>query len=262
MFLMTLHVPLTSRVNCSCMQLFDYSYDTPEENLACDEALLMECENGNSDEVLRFWESPRPFVVLGYTGKIDAETNRAACAELGVPVLRRSSGGGTVVQGPGCLNYSLIARVPEGQALTGITQTNCQVMQAQARALAGVLDWPVKIRGYTDLAVIHPARGELKISGNAQRRKRNFFLFHGTFLLNFDLSLIPRLLKEPEVQPDYRAKRNHLDFVTNIEVDAQIVKDSLAREWQATQTLAIDPASHIETLIHEKYGRSQWNEKF
>lgn len=244
------------------MQLFDYSYDSPQENLACDEALLMECEGGNSDEVLRFWESPRPFVVLGYTGKIDAETNRKACAELGVPILRRSSGGGTVVQGPGCLNYSLIARVPEGQALTGITQTNCMVMQAQARALAQVQELPVKIRGYTDLAVIHPIRGELKFSGNAQRRKRGFFLFHGTFLLNFDLSLIPRLLHEPDVQPEYRAHRSHLDFVTNIETDAQSVKDSLAREWNANTPFTMDIRRQVRELVEQKYARTEWNEKF
>ncbi len=244
------------------MQLFDYSYDSPAENLACDEVLLAECENGNSDEVLRFWESPRPFVVLGYTGKIAAETNQKACEETGVPILRRSSGGGTVVQGPGCLNYSLIARVPEGQALTGISQTNCMVMQAQARALATVLEYPVKIRGYTDLALIHPTRGELKFSGNAQRRKRNFYLFHGTFLLDFDLSLIPQLLQEPGVQPEYRGKRNHLDFVTNIEVGAHRVKESLAHEWQATTPFTANIQAQLQSLVEEKYSRTQWNEKF
>lgn len=244
------------------MQLFDYSFNSPEENLACDEALLAECENGRSDGALRFWESPCHFVVVGYTGKIANETNRDACRALNVPILRRCSGGGTVVQGPGCLNYSLIARIPEGQSLTGITQTNCIVMQAQARALARVLSAPVKIRGYTDLALIDPVRGELKFSGNAQRRKRNFFLFHGTFLLDFDLALIPRILREPEVQPEYRALRTHSEFVTNLHVAAQAVKQAVAQEWSATEVFTVSLQERMAQLMTEKYIRADWNEKF
>lgn len=248
------------------MQLLDLSFAAPEENLACDEALLELCENGEADGVLRFWESPTYFVVVGYTGKLEEEANLEICRARNIPVLRRCSGGGTVVQGPGCLNYSLVARIPAGQSLTGITQTNCDVMQAQARAIASVLkdqgrSTPVKIRGYTDLALIDAARGELKFSGNAQRRKRDFFLFHGTFLLNFDLAIIPQILREPKVQPEYRALRPHTDFVINLDIPAQSVKDALASEWGATGVLRL-PQARMTQLVAEKYSRREWNEKF
>ena len=249
------------------MQLLDLSFDSPPENLACDEALLEECENGDSDEVLRFWESPRYFVVVGYTGKIAEEANVQTCRELDIPILRRCSGGGTVLQGAGCLNYSLIARIPEGQSLTGIAQTNCAVMQAQARALSRALSTqrrstPVAIRGYTDLVLADSVRGELKFSGNAQRRKRNFFLFHGTFLLNFDLSLVPRVLREPKLQPEYRAQRAHSEFIVNLNLPAQTVKTALIEEWDATGVLPSPPRARIAELVAEKYARAQWNEKF
>jgi lipoate-protein ligase A len=39
--------------------------------------------------------------------------------------------------------------------------------------------------------------GNRKFSGNAQRRKRDFLIFHGTFLLNFDLQLIAKYLCRP-----------------------------------------------------------------
>ena len=85
------------------MKLCDLTLGTPEENLACDEALLDLCEAGGSDELLRLWALPRYFVVLGYANKAATEVNLPLCRKLTVPVLRRCTGGGTVLQGPACL---------------------------------------------------------------------------------------------------------------------------------------------------------------
>src|ERR1035441_2815400 len=95
------------------MKLCDLTLPTPEENLACDEVLLDLCEAGGSDEVLRFWAPPQYFVVVGYANKAATEVNLPVCRELVIPVLRRCTGGGTVLQGPGVLNYSLILRIDE-----------------------------------------------------------------------------------------------------------------------------------------------------
>ena len=55
------------------MKLCDLTLATPEENLACDEALLDLCEAGHSGDILRFWEPSRHFVVLGYANKAARE---------------------------------------------------------------------------------------------------------------------------------------------------------------------------------------------
>src|SRR5664279_2273934 len=93
------------------MKLCDLTLQSPEENLACDEVLLDLCEAGDSDELLRFWAFPRYFVVLGYANNAATEVNLPVCQSLTIPVLRRCTGGGTVLQGPGVLNYSLILRI-------------------------------------------------------------------------------------------------------------------------------------------------------
>ena len=84
-------------------RVVDRTFDSPEENLAFDDMLLAEAE-----ETIRFWESSTPFLVLGRSGRADQEVNLAACEADGIPVLRRSSGGGTILQAPGCLNFALI----------------------------------------------------------------------------------------------------------------------------------------------------------
>src|SRR5437899_6115465 len=146
----------------------DLTFPTPAENLACDEALLDWCDEDDGLEVLRFWEPQQHFVVVGYSNRVEREVNVKACSELGIPILRRCSGGGTVLQGPGCLNYSLVLRIEGASALQGITETNCFIMKRNAGVVASLLCRPVAVEGFTDLAM-----NNLKFSGNAQRRKRD-----------------------------------------------------------------------------------------
>src|SRR4051794_13262168 len=108
------------------MHCLDLTYDSPAANLALDEALLDACEIGGA-EVLRFWESPKYFVVVGYSNKVDTEVNVSECRKRNVPVLRRCSGGGTVLQGPGCLNYSLILNFDTDPKLQTIPGANCHI---------------------------------------------------------------------------------------------------------------------------------------
>ncbi|MEI7728695.1 MAG: lipoate--protein ligase family protein [Verrucomicrobiota bacterium] len=238
------------------MNYLDQTLPTPAENLACDEALAESCEQGGP-EVLRFWEAREWFVVVGYANKQAREANLAACAAAGVPVYRRPSGGGTVLQGPGCLNYTLILKVTPAGSLASIASANRFIMERQAAALATVLGQPVHVQGHTDLTL-----GDHKFSGNAQRRFRNSLLFHGTFLLNFDLTAIHRFLPPPSQQPAYRLNRGHADFVVNLPLDAAQVKAALCQAWGASEPLAELPRQRIDQLAREKYSQPEWNEKF
>src|SRR5207253_7193116 len=116
---------------------------------------------------------------------------------------------------------------------------------------------PVEMQGHTDLAL----RG-LKFSGNAQRRKRHFLLFHGTFLVHFDISLMEKMLLLPSKQPAYRANRSHADFLTNLDLPPQILKAGLREAWNAREAAFQIPFDQIATLAREKYSRDDWNFKF
>jgi len=236
------------------MTWLDLTLPTPAENLACDEALLDAAEEQGGSPVLRFWESPSHFVVLGYANKVAEEANVEVCHELGVPILRRCSGGGTVVQGLGCLNYSVILRIDQAPELQSITGTNQWVMSRNRDAIARLLGRPVSIEGHTDLAM-----GQLKFSGNAQRRKREWLLFHGTFLLDFDLSLIGKVLRTPPRQPDYREQRSHAEFVTQLKLSSALVKAALVEVWEAKAAFASVPHERTRNLVTSRYGRDEWN---
>jgi lipoate-protein ligase A len=242
------------------MKHIDLTLPSPAENLAADEALLDECEAGGGGEILRFWEPREYFVVVGYANKIATEVNIAACEAKGIPIFRRCSGGGTVVQGPGCLNYALNLRITEDGPLHSIATANQFIMRQNRAAIESAIRHPpsaIAIRGHTDLAI-----GERKFSGNSQRRKKHYLLFHGTFLLNFDLPLISELLLMPSKQPDYREHRAHAEFLTNLNVSANAVKAAMRQVWKAQTPLENPPLELITALAREKYATQDWNYKF
>lgn len=228
--------------------------NSPAENLALDEALLLEAEKNNGEECLRFWMSPVYFVALGLGARTNQEVHRQTCEARRIPLLRRCSGGGTVVQGPGCLNYSLVLGIAATSPTSSIHAANQFVMKQHAQAFAGLLAGHVEVQGHTDLTL-----DGRKFSGNAQRRLRRRLLFHGTFLLNFDLSAISELLPLPGAQPDYRRSRPHEDFLTNLNLSAQAVKQVLREVWGADGVSPMPPRATISHLVSERYGRDEWN---
>jgi lipoate-protein ligase A len=235
------------------MKYLELTLSTPEANLAADEVLLDRCEGGEEDELLRFWESREYFIVVGYAGRVEAEVNLANWKLRPVPILRRCSGGGTVVQGPHCLNYSLVLKIPNHNPFRTITGANASIMQRQKGALASLLGPAVDIQGGTDLTL----RG-LKFSGNAQRRRRQCLLFHGTFLLGFDMDRIAALLAHPPRQPDYRQQRIHREFLTNLPIPAFEVKNALRQAWGAAQEMKHTPLEPILQLARQKYSSPEW----
>lgn len=237
------------------MKCLDLTLPAPSANLACDEALLDICEESPGTEILRFWEPRHYFVVLGYANRAEWEVNLAACQEENIGVYRRCSGGGTVLQGPGCLNYSLILNLAGHPALGAIGPANRHIMERQRLALAGVLGREVSVAGATDLSL-----GGRKFSGNAQRRKRRALLFHGAFLLRFNIAMMRRFLPMPSRQPDYRQNRPHDQFLANLDVPSALIKSALRKAWSATESCETPPA--ISAELEKKYSGAEWNMKF
>lgn len=233
------------------MKYLDLSYAEPAENLACDEALLLAAEAGRGGEVLRVWEPREPFVVLGHGSHAEREVRLSACRAAGVPVLRRPSGGATVLQAPGCLNYAVILTIVSG--LKDIAASNCAIMKRVKSALEPLAGASIAIEGFTDLTI-----GGRKFSGNAQYRKKHALLFHGSLLLDCDLALIQALLLPPERQPAYRLNRQHDEFLMNLKISADAVKAALREAWSAREELADAPHDKIAALVGQRYAREDW----
>ena len=209
------------------MILKDISLATPQENILYDEVLLQLAEEGKSDQVLRFWESKHYFIVLGRTCDENQDLKREKIIRDGIPVLRRSSGGGTVIQGPGCLNYSFILSKQKTPEIADLHQSYVYILNKVVSALNS-LGRNCAFYPISDIALTQDRK---KVSGNAQKRGRNCILHHGTLLYYFDLNKIEQYLNMPSDIPEYREGRNHLDFVANLELNASFIKKELQKSF-------------------------------
>jgi lipoate-protein ligase A len=134
-----------------------------------------------------------------------------------VPVLRRGSGGGTVLLGPGCLNYAVALPFAADPRLRDVGASMAILLTRIGESLG------VRLRGTSDLVW-----GDRKVSGNAQRRGHKALLLHGTILYDFDVETFGRYLREPERQPSYRAGRRHSQFVCNLPMAAEQIRVRIA----------------------------------
>jgi lipoate-protein ligase A len=237
------------------MRLLDLTLPTPEENLALDEALLEAAEASELEcgEVLRLWESATHAVVVGRNTQVAAEVDAENCRTQGIPILRRTSGGASVIIGPGCLMYSLVLDLDQRPHLRAVDQCHGFVLGAIAAALSQVAPGIAR-QGTSDLAV-----RERKVSGNSCRYRRRHLLYHGTLLYAFDLSLLQHCLKCPPRQPEYRCGRDHGQFVENLSVDAATLRSLLRTAWSAQAPLASWPQAGTRRLAEERYSQRDWN---
>lgn len=239
------------------MQYIELTLPDPASNLACDEALVESFEAHRApDGLLRIWEPKNHFIVLGHSNRIDSEVDVAACESERLSIFRRLSGGGTVMQGPGCLNYSLILRNGVDIPL-GIAESFQVVLEHHKQCIQEMIGDCVDIAGVSDLVI-----NGRKFSGNAQYRKRRFTLVHGTFLLNLDPAIVARCLRLPSKQPVYRQNRSHDSFMRNLHLDPNGVRKALKAAWSASDQFTEVPNAMIADLKKSRYGRPDWTHKF
>ncbi len=213
---------------------------------------MLQAEAGTCGEVLRLWTWSGVAVVLGAGGVSADDVKDAECARDNIPVARRSSGGGTVLLGKGCLLFSLVLDMDRNSDLRSIRGSYRSILSRIASALSSIQEG-IELAGISDLAV-----GGRKISGNAQQRKRRFLLHHGTLLHGFEISLAERYLKLPPRQPDYRANRLHRDFLTNLPDAPDQLMKMLRQAWSAHEICNDWPVDEVQRLVVEKYARADW----
>jgi lipoate-protein ligase A len=241
------------------MACHDVTLSTVMEDLALDEAMLIEADEGRGPPLVRFWEPHDYAVILGASCRLRNDVQVDACRADGVPILRRSSGGGTVVIGPGALNVSVILPASAAPGLSAVDAAQRHVLDRIAASIAAS-GRPVTVLGHGDLAI-----GDRKCGGSAQRRLKHWFMVHCSILYDFPIERIDRYLTIPVRQPAYREGRAHRDFLCNLELPRPALVEALrpADSPCAGPSPALDgPMSLLPSLLAEKYANRSWIERF
>ena len=170
------------------------------QQLRLEEALLR-----TDDRNWFLWNQGSPAaVVLGINGVLDELLERQEWERNPLPLIRRFSGGGTVVVDEQTLFASWIMG---REALPAIDPYPSSILGWVAQLLS-----PIGI----EVAAQDFVKGARKVGGNAQYLKGNRWLHHTSFLWNYSPARM-NLLKIPARRPAYRAGRDHESFLQCLE---------------------------------------------
>ncbi|MDD2813063.1 MAG: hypothetical protein PHF53_06605 [Bacteroidales bacterium] len=174
-------------------------YDLPDVELINAEA---------TEPGFMIWIPEQTTIVLGQSNEPDLAVHLDRAMADGVPVLKRSSGGQTVILTPQTVVISvrLISHRLENPQVY-FKQINSLIINTLKNIGIKNLDQ----KGISDITI-----GEKKILGSSIYRKKSMVFYHAVLNIAEPISSISRYLKHPTREPDYRAGRSHEEFVTSI----------------------------------------------
>lgn len=218
------------------------------EQLQLEEALL---RAGTGNWGILNYNTPHEAIVLGISGSIEDDIHHQRYKAKPLPLIRRFSGGGTVVVDHNTLFFTLIL---DDSLLNPQLNSRCPkkfiawVGSLLAPAFCP-LDFQVRDNDFT--------LNDLKIGGNAQYFTKSRRLHHTTFLWGYSPENMA-LLSHPKKQPAYRGQREHTSFCTTL-APHFTSKQQLLRQIEGAlqqqfrlERCARDDVKHILHLEHRQ----------
>jgi lipoate-protein ligase A len=223
----------------------------PADALALDEALV---RTRPEVPVLALWRSQQPAVVIGRFQRADWEVDTAACAERGVRVWRRFSGGGAVYLDGGTVCVALALPTSHPAATTGVPELYLPLLDGIVRALGSA-----GIEAERDERTVRV--GGRKVTGIAAHRSAGGTLVHGTVLCTAQLDDLRACIAGPrdgDLDGLPRPAASRPDHVTNTGVGE--LEPMLLAAFGATiapaQELLMETAAELR---RQRYDDPAWH---
>ncbi len=213
-----------------------------------------------TEDVLMLWESDW-CVVTGKHQLAYAEINPSEVFISKTPVIRRISGGGTVVHAPGNLNFSFITDNSNSDSKIDFRKATRPIVDFLSQ-----FGLKVELSRISNLSV-----NNLKISGNAAHVYKNRSLHHGTLLYNTDIRKLASLISRKDMPYASKAIKSNPTDIVNI---ATVTGSSLSYpefklelqkylfnvlQINSIRIFSSAEAAAIQRLIDEKYKQDWWN---
>jgi len=242
-------------------------------NMAIDEAIVTARIRGFASNTVRFYRWRPSAVSIGRFQDVSNEVQIDNCRRLGIDIVRRISGGGTVYHDvEGEITYSIIAQeeIFGTKDVIQAYNTICEALIEGAKILGVNADFN---RGDPKNCPNIAIQGK-KISGSAQFHQGGVMLQHGTFLLETDLEKMFTLLRVPWARtiPDVvcvarerlTSVKKELGKTVTIEEAYQALIKGFEKVFQKQLRegeLASYEQKLAQELRHDKFSTDEWNLK-
>lgn len=200
---------------------------TAEFNMAEDSELLARCEQGLIPPTMRVYGWSEPSISLGYSQNAEAELDMERCRELGIPVVRRPTGGRALLH-YNELTYAVVAPVTLAPFNRGLKATFQAISEALVLSLEELdvqcdintskqRSGPVRSPAcYASLNHCEITVDGKKLVGSAQKRTSKAFLQHGSLVIESDHDLFTSLLRFNDERQRIDTRQRLLDATTSL----------------------------------------------
>jgi len=261
-------------------RLLNMGKNSAAMNMAIDEAILA-AQKAQANPTLRFYGWTQPAFSFGYFQDITTEVDVEACRAEGIELVKRMTGGGTVVHGWE-LTYTLI--LPRGTGEMNISDAYHSIGQSLVKAFqqlgiptqcyAECADSPGAIRNRiyraeANICLTNPAEHDVmsdkkKVAGVSVRRNRNGIMFQGYISLDMPpSSILARVSKDLAVQEMLREKSTAIN-TDRRSIPRSALIQAISETFEIGIAFKLGKLSPMEraqakTLAEIKYATSAWN---
>ncbi len=165
-------------------------------------------KNIKSDYDFSVWQPDKSYLVLGQSNKIETSLITEKVESDNIIVLKRPSGGETVILTPNTLVISAVFINPE------LKRPHQYFMVFNNLIIKGLLNAGINHvvhKGISDLAI-----GDKKIVGSSIYHKKDKLFYHAVLNVAESNENIEKYIRHPIREPDYRKGREHGEFVTSL----------------------------------------------
>ena len=245
-------------------------------NMAIDEALLL-TQKASFQPTLRFYDWLQPAFSFGYFQRISEEVDVSACDTHGIELVRRMTGGGTVIHGWD-VTYTIIVPHGSGMFPKDISGAYCAISDCLINGLqrldidvAHQIEKP--LAGNTpNICLTNPAQYDTllngkKIAGVSQRRNQSGVMYQGYIALDLPTSDVLALAsKQVDFDRVAAGQSTAINQCRSAPIYRKQLEDAVAVGFQETLDVELVAAQlspeEIETaelLAQTKYGSAEWN---
>jgi lipoate---protein ligase len=177
------------------------------ENYTLPDIAILDSEN--PDYHFFVWQPDKVYLVLGQSNKAEKSLYIDKVVNDSISVLKRPSGGETVILTPNTLVISTTVREEKIKNPKIYFNTANKLIIKTLEKL-GVKD--LSLKGISDIAI-----GNKKILGSSIYRKSGKVFYQSVLNVSEKAEIIEKYIRHPEKEPDYRMGRNHAEFVTSVQ---------------------------------------------
>jgi lipoate-protein ligase A len=190
-------------------------------------------------------EGSTPAIVMGISGKPELLIDQEKLKKEPLPLIKRFSGGGTVVVDQDTLFVTFIFQ-KERLPFPAYPEPILRWTETLYKEVFPSSEFALRENDYI--------LGERKCGGNAQYIKKTRWLHHTSFLWNYEKTRMEYLLHPPKT-PQYRAGRTHEEFLCTLSPHFpskaaffDSLKTHLSRQFKLKDTAPFDlPSTSLPT---------------